>query len=74
MHRGYKNDSDGGAYHADPGSWEADKVYAGENPVDQESGRARKEPRGDRRVDRGDPWFPASHLFKVGGQLAATYF
>ena len=33
-----------------------------------------KEPRGDRRVDRGDPWFPASHLLKVGGQLAATYF
>src|SRR5262249_9430137 len=72
--RGCKNDSASGVHHPSPGSWEAHKIYAGENPADQESGRARKEPRGDRRVDRGDRWLPASHLLKVGCQSAATYF
>src|SRR5262245_41472538 len=33
-----------------------------------------EEPRGDRRVDRRDRWFPASHLFKVRDQSAASCF
>src|SRR6516162_8507992 len=44
-------------------SWKT--IYSGETPADQESRSARKEPRGDRRVDRRDRWFPARHLFKV---------
>src|SRR5215510_15260060 len=63
--KGYKNDADRTVCHAAYQlSRKTDKVYAGETPADQESRRARKEPRGDCRVDRRDRWFPASHLFK----------
>src|SRR6516162_10741896 len=72
--RGYKNDADRRACHAAPNSWKTDKVYAGETPADQESGRAREEPGGDRRVDRRDGWFSASHLFKVRDKSAASCF
>jgi hypothetical protein len=30
-----------------------------------------EEPRGDRRVDRRDRWFPARHLFKVWDRSAS---
>src|SRR5262249_46010273 len=70
MPRGSRNDSR--TYRPCTASWEADKVYAGGDPADQECGRKRKEAKGDRGVDRGDPWFPASHLLKVGCQSAAT--
>jgi hypothetical protein len=46
-------------------SRQTNKVYAREDPANQDSGRARKESRGDRRVDRRDRWFAASHLLKI---------
>jgi hypothetical protein len=69
---GTKDDPDRQVYHAAHDPWKADKVYSGERPADQESRRARKEPSGDRRVDRRHGWFPASHLLKVGDQFAAA--
>src|SRR4029434_5548100 len=74
MHRGYRNDSDRGAWHPGPNSGAADKVYAGENTADQTSGGARQEPRGDWGADRRDSWFAASHLLQVRHQSAAPHF
>ena len=34
---GYKNDAERRACHAAPNLWKTDKVYAGDNPADQES-------------------------------------
>ena len=53
-------------------SRQTNEVYAGKDSADRESRRAREKPRGDRRANRSDRWFPASHLLQARNQSETT--